>query len=201
MRSPAEILRSYYAFYVSPAVAPLIGLVVGHNMISLGYHHHDNYQVAKQHPFVEGKTIDEWALDWTKTGSSVGPVWRFYKQLWLCHQHIVKKAEEKVSDSQQNQSGNTAASPMAAVVAFSNALDQAPFVLVEYRALCKDKAGYARRLAKWMQGSSDTSFSSDENIQKAVDLCSREAMAAAVTKYDDHWLYQRQVFVADCRGS
>ncbi len=55
--------------------------------------------MAKDHPFVRGKTIDEWAVDWASTGSSVGPVWRFYRQLWLCRNFVAARARAAVASA------------------------------------------------------------------------------------------------------
>jgi hypothetical protein len=243
--------------------------------------------VAKDHPLVRGKTIDEWAVDWASRGTSVGPPWRFYRQLALCRQHCQRRlppngtaaaatarqtagdaaaAYDHVDDNDEDDeddgggpggghvgdeggglgrggSGAERAARRGSTRCLEVA-NRSPLVLLEYTALCKDLLGHAQRLACWLGGgaavapaaanttsgssstvvattnsSSDTSetrldFNSSsgssssssndivqritaaDNVARAAALCSRDAMACAVTQFDDHWLYVRQV--GDC---
>ena len=158
--------------------------------------HHDSScyiaicQVAKNHPFVKGKTLDEWAVSWVETGSSVGPVWRFYRQLWACRNAFAAEIQCIADNSYVDETDRQ--------LAMLAAYNCSPFVLLEYGGLCTEMDSHAHRLAHWLIGShtcasTARNIASMENVQRAVRLCSREKMASMVSKFDDHWLYERQV--------
>lgn len=149
--------------------------------------------MAKDHPFVRGKTLDEWAVSWVETGSSVGPVWRFYQQLWSCWQSCAADI--------QHIAGEHYPTDKERKVKMLEAYNCSPFVLLEYGALCKDMNTHAHRVAHWLIGAHSCSsmasgIASTDNVKQAVRLCSRDKMASMVSKFDDHWLYERQVSCA-----
>ena len=142
VREPRDVVKSYYAFYVQ-----------------------------KDHPLVQGKSLDEWAREWANVGTSNGTVWEYYVQLFQC------RCALGTIDSRA-------------------AASSAPLMLLEYSALASDLPTHARRCAEWLQGggggNGETIDTSPENIERAARLASRDAMGAMVGQFDDHYLNEKQ---------
>lgn len=152
LRDPAAVLRSYYAFYQ-----------------------------AKQHPLVEGKTLDEWALEWIVSGTWPGHLlWDYYVQTWLCW--------SSVRDAARAAAASGGAEAARAVMSSSGLL------VLEFGSLVKDLKGYAPRVACWLDsaegGSVDTS---ETNTCRAAELTDRDVMSANHERFDDHYLNRMQL--------
>jgi len=84
-------------------------------------------------------------------------------------------------------------------VELAASMSKLAFILFDYDLLSRDRETHAERLAHWLVSSAPcdsaiaSTIVSDENIQRAADLCSRDVMLSMVTKFDDHWLSDRQV--------
>jgi hypothetical protein len=124
--------------------------------------------------------IDEWATTWADTGTWDGHViWEYYAQLWE------RRAELR-------RSGAKVGPPTSGV-------DATPFLLLSFNALVGETEEHAWRVAEWLDAARDgeEARATRENVERAAKLCSRSAMAAMASQFDDHWLHERQV----ARGS
>ena len=131
-----------------------------------------SFYVQKDHPLVRGKCLDEWAREWADVGTSNGTLWEYYVQLYQCRCALGAMDSRAASSS-------------------------APLMLLEYSALASDLPSHARRCAEWLQGDGgggggETVDTSTENIARAARLASRDAMAAMVDRFDDHYLSEKQ---------
>jgi hypothetical protein len=147
VRDPAAVVTSYYSFYV-----------------------------AKDHPLVRGKTLDQWATELAHAGTPHnGTLWDYYLQLWRCRCAALG-AVAQLSDVAERRAAASAA----------------PMLLLEYGALAADLPSHAQRIAEWLGGGGGGRVdTSNENVARAAQLASREAMAAAACQFDDHFLYEK----------
>jgi hypothetical protein len=144
VREPASVLRSYFDFYI-----------------------------AKDHPLVRGKSLDEWAVEWADVGTSNGTLWEYYVQLFQC----------------RRAAGIFGGEPAARRAAAS----ASPLLLLEYGMLSADLPSHARRCAEWLRGGAAAAVDTTaENVARAARLASREVMSGAARQFDDHYLHERQ---------
>eukprot|EP00656_Telonema_subtile_P020299 TRINITY_DN21434_c0_g1_i3.p1 TRINITY_DN21434_c0_g1~~TRINITY_DN21434_c0_g1_i3.p1 ORF type:complete len:305 (+),score=62.20 TRINITY_DN21434_c0_g1_i3:103-1017(+) len=136
-----------------------------------------SFYTAKNHPLVQGKTLAEWGAEWIATGTWEGHIiWDYYLQLWKCWAAVRDGIREA-----SNEHGSKAALQVAA---------SAGLLLVEFNALAKGLDTHVPRVAGWLNGAEGGNVdTSAENLQQAVDLTSRETMAAHDSQFDDHWLH------------